>query len=61
MSFNPNENHQEDASHADLRLDDAAFKEIFKKHDPHHSFYCKFKFGFVLEEAEDMVNKSSIK
>jgi hypothetical protein len=61
MSFNPNENYQEDASDADLRFGDAAFKESSKKHDPHLFIYCKFTFGFDMEVFEDVMNTSYIK
>lgn len=61
MSVNPTENNRDEASIDDLRFDDAAFEVFFKKHYPHLCVYCKFKFGFDIALAEDVVTTSFIK
>ncbi|MEI6945743.1 RNA polymerase sigma-70 factor [Paraflavisolibacter sp. H34] len=61
MSFDPSMNNQEEASFADWRRSEAAFEAFFKKTFPNLCVYCKFKYGFDMEMAEDVVNTSFIK
>jgi RNA polymerase sigma-70 factor, ECF subfamily len=61
MSFNPTANDLEGASSDDLRFNDTAFEAFFKEHYPQLCLYCKFKFDFDIELAEDVVNTSFIK
>ena len=61
MSFNPTEKNLEGASSGDLRFDDCAFEAFFKKHYQLLCVYCKYKFGFDIELAEDVINTSFIK
>jgi RNA polymerase sigma-70 factor (ECF subfamily) len=61
MSFNPPTDNQGEAFFEDLRFNEAAFEAFFKKNYPHLCVYCKFKFGFDIELAEDVVNTSFIK
>lgn len=61
MSFDPTMNDQDASSFNDLKFDDAAFEALFKKLFPKLCVYCKFKYGFDLDLAEDVVNTSFIK
>jgi RNA polymerase sigma-70 factor (ECF subfamily) len=54
-------NDQDASSFNDLKFDDAAFEALFKKLFPKLCVYCKFKYGFDLDLAEDVVNTSFIK
>jgi RNA polymerase sigma-70 factor, ECF subfamily len=61
MSFHRTDNNNEEPSFNDLIVDDAAFEALFKKYFPKLCVYCRFKFGFDLDLAEDVVNTSFIK
>jgi RNA polymerase sigma-70 factor, ECF subfamily len=61
MSFDPTMYNQEESSFNGLNFDDAAFEALFKKLFPKLCVYCKFKYGFNLDLAEDVVNTSFIK
>lgn len=61
MSGSPTEGNQENVTFEDLRFDNDAFEVFFKKHYPHLCVYCKVKFGFDIELAEDIINTSFIK
>ncbi|MGZ3819364.1 MAG: RNA polymerase sigma-70 factor [Flavisolibacter sp.] len=58
MSLNPTQNNLEGSSSGDLQFDAAAFEDFFKKHYPPLCLYCKFKYGFDIDLAEDIVNAS---
>ena len=60
MGVNSTENNQKGAS-INLPFDSAAFEVFFKEHYPRLCVYCKFKFGFDIELAEDIINASFIK
>lgn len=61
MNFNLTESDQHNMSYNDLRHDEALFEAFVKKHYRHLCAYCRFKFGFEMEMAEDVVNTSFIK
>jgi RNA polymerase sigma-70 factor, ECF subfamily len=61
MSFDPSKNDQGAPSFEDWRFDEAAFGTFFKKNFPSLCVYCKFKYGFDTDVAEDIVNTSFIK
>jgi RNA polymerase sigma-70 factor (ECF subfamily) len=61
MSLNPTENEHDSMSYKDIRHDEAAFEAFFKQHYQKLCVYCKFKFGFDVELAEDVVNTSFTK
>lgn len=61
MSFDSTENKQDKMSFDDLRSNESAFAAFFKLHYPNLCVYCKFKFGFDIELAEDIINTSFAK
>ena len=61
MSFIQPENDQEDQSLKDLRFDEGAFETFYKQRYAQLCVYCKFKYGFDIDLAEDVVNSSFIK
>jgi RNA polymerase sigma-70 factor (ECF subfamily) len=61
MSFDSTLNIQDESSFYNVKFDEAAFEAFFKKYFPILCVYCKFKFGFGPELAEDVVNNGFIK
>lgn len=61
MSTDEVENNLDSLSCHDLLHDEAAFETFVKKHYKHLCVYCRFKFGFEIEMAEDIVSTSFIK
>jgi len=58
MGSDSTENNSGAMSFGDLGSDDSAFEAFFKAHYPRLCVYCKFKFGFDIAVAEDVVNTS---
>lgn len=61
MSLHSSDNNQSGKSLDDFRFDNTSFEVFFKKYYQPLCFYCKFKYGFDLELAEDIVDSSFIK
>lgn len=61
MNLDSTVNNPDGAPINDLRFEDATFKAFFKKHYPPLCIYCKLKYGFDMDLAEDLVNASFIK
>ena len=61
MSFNTTDNNLEGASSGDFRVDETAFEAFFKEYYPRLCLYCKLKFDFDIELAEDVVTTSFVK
>lgn len=61
MNFSAKTNKEEGASMDDLRVNDAVFEAFFKQHYPRLCVYCKFKYNFDIELAEDVISTSFIK
>src|SRR4051794_20706537 len=61
MSIDPIENKDNRTSKHHLWHDVTAFETFVKEHYGHLVIYCRFKFGFEMETAEDVVNSSFIK
>lgn len=61
MSTDPAKNNPEYTASGDFRVDKVAFKEFFKINYPPLCIYCRFKYGFDHDSAEDVVNSSFIR
>src|ERR1044072_4493512 len=61
MSFNQSEDNQGEHFFEDFRINEASFEAFFKTFYPRLCVYCKLKYGFDIDLAEDVVNTSFIK
>jgi RNA polymerase sigma-70 factor (ECF subfamily) len=61
MSFQLKENNPGEPSFDDLRYNEASFEAFFKKFYPQLCVYCKFRYGFDIDLAEDIVNAGFMK
>ena len=61
MDLNSSENKRDDISYRDFRQDEAVFEAFVKNHYRHLCVFCKFKFGFSMDMAEDVASTSFVK
>src|SRR5690349_19360893 len=61
MSPELTENNPGEPSFDDLRFNEASFEAFFKKLYPQLCVYCRFKYGYDIDLAEDIVNAGFMK